>query len=102
MNSFQGIIARLKPQYFWDVDISKIDDQLSARLIIERIFNLGNIDEINLIIEFYGRDRVVEVLMNLNYLDPKTFNFIWKFFKIPAKKFRCYTTKRLKNQHWNS
>ncbi|MEI6435325.1 MAG: hypothetical protein WCP32_10815 [Bacteroidota bacterium] len=49
MNSFQGIIARLKLQYFWDVDISKIDDQLSARLISERIFNLGNIDEINLI-----------------------------------------------------
>ena len=96
-----SLAEQLHPQYFWDVARSELDDQLSSRLIIERIFNLGNLHEIKLVIDFYGKDQVVEVLMNLNYLDPKTFNFIRKLFKIPEKKFKCYTQKRLKNLHWN-
>lgn len=79
-----------------------IDDSTAARLVIERIFNLGTVDEINRVVEYYGKVRVIEVLTNLNYIDPKTFNYIKKVFQIPAKKFRCHTTKRLKNQHWSS
>lgn len=102
MKSNAGIIEKLKPQYFWDIDICRLDQESSRRLIIERIFNLGNLCEINHVIEFYGRDQVVEVLMNLNYIDAKTFNFITKFFNLPAKKFKCHTQKQLKIQHWNS
>jgi hypothetical protein len=102
MKANPNILEKLKPQYFWDVNISKLDQESSRRLIIERIFNLGNLREINLVIEFYGRELVMEVLMNLNYIDPKTFNFIAKYFNQPAKKFKCHTRKQLKIQHWNS
>jgi hypothetical protein len=30
----------------------------------------------------------IEVLTKLNYIDPKTFNFIWILFRIPVTKFR--------------
>ena len=102
MTSNTHIIEKLNPQFFWDVDISQISKESASRLIIERIFKLGNLHEINLVIEFYGRDQVVKVLTNLNYFDPKTFNFITKFFKVPDEKFKCHTQKQLKIQHWSS
>ncbi len=97
-----GITGQLNPSYFWDVELSAFEDSAAARLIIERIFNLGTQNEINLVVEYYGKDKVINVLTNLNYIDPKTFNYIKKIFQIPANRFRCHTRKRLKNQHWNS
>jgi hypothetical protein len=82
--------------YFWDVDPDKLDAEKSKRLIIERIFSLGTLKEINAIIEFYGRKDVIHVLENLNYLDPKTLNFVSKLFNRPLNHFKCYTRKQLK------
>lgn len=102
MDKPMGITGQLNPSCFWDVDFSGMDDSTAARLIIERIFNFGTVNEINRVVEYYGKVTVIEVLTNLNYIDPKTFNYIKKVFQLPAKKFRCYTRKRLKNQPWNS
>jgi len=92
----------LKPQYFWDVEFSKLDDKLSKRLIIERVFSLGNVSEINLLIDYYGKKEILNVLCNLNYLDPKTINFVSKLFHVSKNKFKCYTRKQLIPQYWNS
>ena len=101
MSSQSSIIAQLKSQYFWDVDVNKLDTDADKRLIIERVFNLGDLKEINLIVEYYGRNIVLDVLYNINYFDPKTINFITKFFKVPKKNFKCYTRKQLKPQYWS-
>jgi hypothetical protein len=97
-----NILKDLNPQYFWDVDINGLDIRRSRRLIIERIFVMGTSEEINLIIRYYGAREVVDVLKNLNYLYPKTLNFVSKLFKISSKSFKCYTRKQLNHQHWNS
>jgi hypothetical protein len=96
------VISSLNPRYFWDVDIKKLDESSSARLIVERIFMLGEIDEMNLLINHYSREKVVEILTNLPYLDPKTLNFVSKLFDKPLKSFKCYRSKQSKPQHWNS
>ncbi|GAI81083.1 unnamed protein product [marine sediment metagenome] len=101
MNMKNNIIARLKKQYFWDVDFNKLDAEADKRLIILRVFNLGDLKEINLIIEYYGRNKILNVLYNINYLDPKTLNFIVKLFNVPKNKFKCYTREPLKHQHWS-
>ena len=102
MNSKNFIIAELKPQYFWDVDLSGLNEDSARRLIIERIFSLGDIHEINLVINFYGEKKVVEVLSNLTYIDPRTFNFITKLFNKSGEEFRCYQLKQSKPRYWSS
>ena len=92
----------LKPHYFWDVDLNKLQDESGKRLIIERIFSLGSLNEIHFVTDRYGMDEVRHVLCNLNYLDPKTLNFVSKLYKLPKKNFRCYTRKLLNPPHWNS
>jgi hypothetical protein len=44
----------LKAQYFWDVDIQKLDLNRSKRMIIERIFVMGTSSEIMQVINYYS------------------------------------------------
>jgi hypothetical protein len=102
LDTQSNILSQLKPHYFWDIDITKLNDRAAKRLIIDRVFSLGNLQEINLIVNHYGRKKVIEVICKLNYLDPKTFNFTVKLFNLPKNAFVCHTRKQLKPQHWNS
>jgi hypothetical protein len=102
MKNQPDIVKVLNPVYFWDVDASKLDAQKSKRLIIERVFSLGNLEEITMLIDFYGDQQIVETLCKVNYLDPKTLNFVSKLFKTPLEKFKCYTKAQLTRPLWNS
>ena len=96
----QNITDLLERRYFWDIDTSP-GKPVSKRLVIERIFNFGTLGEMALVIKYYGIDEVKNALMNLNVIDPKTLNFVSKFFKIPKREFKCYTRRRLTLQHWD-
>ena len=96
-----ALIEQLNKAYFWDVELAKIDSEKSKRLIIERVINYGNLGEIKLIKEFYGIKEIRSTLYKLNYIDPKTLNFISLLFHVPKTKFKCYTRKQLTNQPWN-
>jgi hypothetical protein len=39
-------LEQLNKVYFWDIDLLKINENESRRLIIERILNYGNLKEI--------------------------------------------------------
>ena len=101
MSEHLNISKDLNPQYFWDVDTNVLDTIKSKRLIIERVFVMGSSREINLVIKYYGTGEVIDVLKNLNYLNPKTLNFVSKLFKISLPSFKCYTRKQLNHQHWD-
>ena len=96
-----ALLEQLNKAYFWDVDIAKMDEEKSKRLIIERVINYGNLNEIKLIKEFYGLKEIRSILCKLNYIDPKTLNFVSLLFHVPKTKFKCYTRKQLINQPWN-
>jgi hypothetical protein len=98
----QRLLKQLNKTYFWDINPEFLDDQKSRRIIIERIMNLGNLDEIKLVRKYYGDEVVKDTVTNLNYIDPKTLNFLSLLFDIPKNKFKCYTRKQSNVQHWNS
>ena len=102
MKDTAALLNELNPNYFWDVDIERLKKGRSSRLIIERVFSIGDMHEINLVIRFYGEERILEVLRKIPCLDPKSSNFIIKYFNKPAKEFRCYQLNRLRKRHWNS
>jgi len=95
------LTEQLNKAYFWDTDTGQLDARQSKRLIIERIINFGNLREIQLIKEFYGIKEIKSTLCDLNYIDPKTLNFISLLFHIPKTKFKCYIRKQSTVQHWN-
>jgi len=96
----EDITEILKGRYFWDIDVSS-GKTVSKRLIIERIVNFGTLAEMDFLIRYFGKEEVEKTLCNLNYIDPKTLNFVSKYFGKPKKKFRCYTRRRSMLQHWD-
>ena len=91
----------LKKEYFWDVNIEKLDVDSARRLIIERVFSLGSIEEMMLVIDYYGEDEVKKVLTGLNYMDRKTLNFVSKVFNIPLNSFKCYSRMQSHPKSWD-
>lgn len=98
--SIKDISDILKQSYFWDIEIP-YGKVVSKRLVIERIFNFGTLAEMAFVIRYYGKEDVEKILRNLNYIDPKTLNFISKLFNRPKKEFRCFTRRQLIPQHWD-
>lgn len=95
------LLSQLNKTYFWDVDYSGMDVRKSQKLIIERVMLYGNLAEIKLIKEFYGKKTLISTLCKINYIDPKNLNFFSLLFDIPKTKFKCYTRKQLASQPWN-
>lgn len=97
----KSILNHINLTYFWDIDLKKLDEVKSKRIIIERVMNFGTIKEIKILKKHYGVKEVVKNLCNINYIDPKSLNFYSILFNIPKSNFKCYTRNQLNNQHWN-
>ncbi|AXJ00884.1 hypothetical protein CYPRO_1633 [Cyclonatronum proteinivorum] len=95
-------LASLSPTLFWDIDRSKLDAEQSKRLIIERVFTRGSLDDLRATIAWYSKEQAGEVLTKLNYPDPKTLNLASIILDIPKEKFKYYTTTPSKERHWKS
>lgn len=91
----------LRKELFWDFDINKINPQTHKRIITERVLTLGNLDEFFFLLDTYDKQTLVEVILQIGYLDPKTLSFVVSFFKIDKNQLKCYTPKQSMAQHWN-
>lgn len=83
------LLEKLNKTYFWDIDPDLLDENKSKRIIIERVMNLGNLREIKLILRHYGKEEVKNTVCNLNYIDPKTLNFLSLLLHVPINEFKC-------------
>ena len=96
-----GLLEKLNKTYFWDVDPELLDEFKSKRIIIERVMNFGNLREIKLVLRYYGKEEVTKTVCNLNYIDPKTLNFLSLLLNVPINEFKCYMRKQSTNQPWS-
>ena len=97
----QELLEHINAAYFWDVDPEQLDALKSKRLIIDRVYSLGTLKEIELIDEFYGRKEIIKTLTGLAYIDRKTMNFISVRYGIPKSSFRCYRRMRSIPKFWD-
>lgn len=86
---------------FWDVDSSKFDYDKHAGQIIPRVFMRGTMDDLSKIFEYYGEERIKNVLIQTRYLDKITLSFAANLFNLSKDDFRCYKLNLSTPQHWN-
>ena len=86
---------------FWDIDLSRFDMEKNKRLIVERIFMMGNKSQIRNIIQFYGLETIKKEIVKAGNLDKKTLNWVSIFLKIPKSKFTCFIRKQSTAVYWN-
>jgi len=80
---------------FWDVDFEKLDYDLRANFVIERVFERGDVDDIRNCRRYYGDEKVTEALLNAKFLPETLMHLASAVINRPLKDFRCYTLRQL-------
>ncbi len=94
-------ILQLSKVIFWDTDQKLISWEDNAHYIISKVVLYGNLNDWNLLKNYYTANRIKAEVLKMRYLDKKTLSYLSMFFNTPKKEFRCYTTKQSIQKHWN-
>jgi len=78
---------RFRRSLFWDVPVSALNLDKNRRLILERVFSRGNIEEFKSVNLYYTREEIRETVKKIDYLDNKTLHFIAKTYQIKFAEF---------------
>jgi transcriptional regulator with XRE-family HTH domain len=92
---------KLRRTLFWDTDNRKINFAKNSKLIIERVFTRGTVDEFKQVMQYYGTAEIKRTIVKIGFLDNKTLNFASQIFKIDKTKFLCYKKKQSTAIHWH-
>lgn len=80
---------RLRKSLIWDVPPHTLDLDKNKRLILERVFSRGNIDEFRSVNQHYSREEIREAVIRIGILDKKTLHFLSKTYHIKPGDFKC-------------
>ena len=69
---------------FWDVEI--VDPDKNARFVIERILSFGNEKDFKWAVNFYGEEKIKEVIIKCKVLDQKSLSFWCRHFNINSSQ----------------
>jgi hypothetical protein len=85
---------------FWDVNFEKIDYDLRANWVIERVFGRGDVEDVRNCIRYYGLDKIREALVNAKWLSKQTVYFAAAILDNDLTDYRCYKLAQLNPEHW--
>jgi hypothetical protein len=78
---------------FWDINIAKLDYDRDKLLITERALIKGTEEDEFALYEYYGKENMKKILMEVTYLDSITIEYVSQIFNIPKEKMKCYIKK---------
>ena len=84
----------LDKRIFWDVDFDKLDYDLRASFVIERVFERGDVEDIRQCRRYYGDEKVSHTLLNAKYLPLYTIHLASAVIDRPLNEFRCYILRQ--------
>ena len=91
--------TKSKPQFnrriFGDVNFDKLDYDLYANFVIERVFDRGDVDDIRQCRRYYGDEKVTEALLNARFLMEHRMDLAAAVINKPIEDFRCYKLRQL-------
>lgn len=90
----------LRAELFWDIDFENLDAEINKQIIIERVYSFGKLSEFKDVERYYGKNRIINLIKKIGYLDPKTFEFVVSYYQLKGEDFLCFTKKQSQVQHW--
>lgn len=94
-------INQLSEHLFWDVDITRLHDNVHKKLIIQRVLEYGLFTDWQIIYKYYGIDEIAKIAASIRDLDLKSATFLSTLSGVPLEEFVCYTMKQSIPRHWN-
>jgi hypothetical protein len=65
----------IRPELLWEYDVEKFNWQRSYKIVIERVIQLGSLDEWKEIYQFYGPEKILETAEWSKQLDKRDKDF---------------------------
>jgi hypothetical protein len=87
-------------RFFWDVDSEKMNYDVKASFIIERVFERGDVEDIRMCRRFYGDERISKALTNAKWLSLSTIYLATALFNNTLTDYKCYTQAQLNQIHF--
>ena len=102
MKPLTKYIPNLHPKFFWDFRFDSIDWDGGSKMVIARIVERGGQDQIDEIVRFYGREKVItsirdEIFFLPNYAIENALKF---FPELKKEEMYCYLNRKDKPYHW--
>lgn len=94
--------TELSPQLFWDMDKSQYDVDKYPEWTVQRILERGRLSDWQLILNYFGLDRIVAICKTLRTLPPEALSYICLISNTNKEDYRCYHTAQSNPTLWNS
>ena len=83
---------------FWDVDFSELDVEKDDSFIIRRLFEVGDLPEMQWLLKSYSLEQLRTQLKTCRTLSPKSATFWSLALQIPLGELAC-TQRRFSPEH---
>jgi hypothetical protein len=91
----------LPNRLFWEVNLKTLNWQTAFKSVIERVLDRGSEEEIDELVRFYGKEKVLDVLKNLPiYLMDHRMDLVCKRFGVKKEDTVCYKRKMARPGRW--
>jgi hypothetical protein len=84
---------QLRSSLFWDLPEGSIDLKKNRRLILERVFSRGNVEEFKQINLVYKEKEIRKTVLQIGTFDKKTLHFLSVTYHLKPSDFKCSTEK---------
>jgi predicted nuclease of restriction endonuclease-like RecB superfamily len=91
-------LSQFLKKYFWDVNFSKLNEEIYASFIIERILEEGDKKAARWMRDNFDLDQIKNVLYNSKNLSPKSANYWQLIFNLKREKILCLRKSFQKKQ----
>ena len=91
-------IPKFLKKYFWDVDFSKLNKEIYASFVIERILEEGDEKATRWMRDNFDIAQIKNVLFNSKNLSPKSANYWQLIFNLKREKILCLRKSFQKKQ----
>ena len=85
---------RFSRSAFWDIDLEKLDLDRFAEFAIIRIFERGTSADIEQILGYFGKSKIIDILTHAESLQPRAIALGEKLLGISRNQFSCSKPSR--------
>ncbi len=96
INNMNKFISKLRDTLFWDVNSGKLNPEKDALFIIGRVLDYGNLQEWKVIKNFYGVEKIKNIIPKHIFSDIRSLNFWSIILDIPKEELKCTKNPSLK------
>ena len=75
-------ITRFSTYLFWDVNKDDLDMEKHSQYIIKRVLEYGMLQDWNIVKQYYGLGRIVEIAKGFRELEPRALLIFLPFHKL--------------------